>query len=48
LRTVTREGVRFVIDEKLWKKIENPIVFNVLGVDLQSGNTPTIPGKIAD
>jgi hypothetical protein len=44
LRTVTREGVRSVIDEKLWKKIENPIVFNVLGVDLQSGNTPTADG----
>ena len=37
MRTVTRKGIRSVIDENLWAKIENPIVFKPLISDLGHG-----------
>lgn len=42
LRTVTRKGVRSAIDEYLWEKIENPIIFSILEGDHK------IPGATAD
>jgi hypothetical protein len=41
LRTMTRKGVRSVISDSLWEKIENPIFFRHLDTD--SG-----PGGVAD
>jgi hypothetical protein len=41
LRTMTRPGVRFEINEKLWESIENPIYFKPLDPDsgLEIGST---------
>lgn len=39
LRTVTRKGVRSAIDDSLWEKIENPIIFSHFGVDPQSASS---------
>jgi hypothetical protein len=44
LRTVSRRGVRSAISEELWSKIENPISFNRLGVDLTGAATTTADG----
>ncbi len=45
LRTVTRKGVRSAINEKLWEKIDNPIIFNRLYADLEgAGATATADG----
>ena len=37
MRTVTRKGIRSVIDENLWGKIENPIVFKPLNGNSADG-----------
>lgn len=44
LRTVTRKGVRSAIDENLWEKIENPIIFRYLNTDLDEGQGGTADG----
>jgi len=44
MRTVTRSGVRSVIDEKLWQKIENPIFFKFLSPDLEDGLGSLVDG----
>lgn len=44
LRTVTRKGVRSAINDDLWQKIENPIVFKYLDTDLEDTQGGTADG----
>ena len=48
LRSITRPGLRSMIDEKLWRRIENPIYFRILGGDPKSAFSVTGDGYEAN
>ncbi len=48
MRSITRPGLRSAIDEKLWKRIENPIFFRILGNDPDGAFSATGDGYEAN